>query len=370
MPARVLMQDLTGVPAVVDLAAMRSAVVRMGGDPDRINPLVPADLVIDHSIQVDYFGSALAAAQNVVREYERNRERYMLLRWAQKAFRNFSVVPPSTGIVHQVNIEYLASVVQLREHGGAADRLPGHPGGDGLPHHHGQRPGRPGLGRGGHRGGGRPAGAAPVPAGPGGGRLRPARPAPGRDDRHRPRPDGDPDAAQARRGGQVRGVLRPRALAADPRRPGHPLQHGPRVRGHRLHVPGGRPDHAVPPRHRAPGRPRLPGGALRQGAGAVPHGRHRPRRSSARCWSSTSRPWCPAWPGPSAPGPGHPLRGLAELPVVFPAADGGAHGRGAAGVPGQVARRWTSTGVRASVGRRLGGDRRDHVLHQHLQSRR
>ena len=118
MPARVLMQDLTGVPAVVDLAAMRSAVARMGGDPDRINPLVPADLVIDHSIQVDYFGSALAA-QNVVREYERNRERYMLLRWAQKAFRNFSVVPPSTGIVHQVNIEFLASVVQLREHGGA-----------------------------------------------------------------------------------------------------------------------------------------------------------------------------------------------------------------------------------------------------------
>ncbi|HVG98392.1 MAG TPA: aconitate hydratase AcnA [Chloroflexota bacterium] len=117
MPSRVLMQDLTGVPAVVDLAAMRSAVARMGGDPQLINPLVPAELVIDHSIQVDYFGSALAAAQNVVREYERNRERYMLLRWAQKAFDNFSVVPPSTGIVHQVNIEYLARVVQLRRQG-------------------------------------------------------------------------------------------------------------------------------------------------------------------------------------------------------------------------------------------------------------
>jgi aconitate hydratase len=117
MPARVLMQDLTGVPAVVDLAAMRSAVARMGGDPQQINPLVPADLVIDHSIQVDYFGSALAAAQNVVREYQRNRERYMLLRWAQKAFDNFSVVPPSTGIVHQVNIEFLARVVQLRRQG-------------------------------------------------------------------------------------------------------------------------------------------------------------------------------------------------------------------------------------------------------------
>jgi aconitate hydratase len=124
MPARVLMQDLTGVPAVVDLAAMRSAVARMGGDPQRINPLVPADLVIDHSVQVDYFGSALAAAQNVVREYERNRERYLLLRWAQKAFHNFRVVPPSTGIVHQVNIEYLAPVVQLRPQDGETVAYP------------------------------------------------------------------------------------------------------------------------------------------------------------------------------------------------------------------------------------------------------
>jgi aconitate hydratase len=124
MPARVLMQDLTGVPAVVDLAAMRSAVARMGGDPQRINPLVPAELVIDHSVQVDYFGSSLAAAQNVVREYERNRERYLLLRWAQKAFHNFRVVPPSTGIVHQVNIEYLARVVQLRPHEGQMVAFP------------------------------------------------------------------------------------------------------------------------------------------------------------------------------------------------------------------------------------------------------
>ncbi len=124
MPARVLMQDLTGVPAVVDLAAMRSAVARMGGDPQRINPLVPADLVIDHSVQVDYFGSALSAAHNVVREYERNRERYLLLRWAQKAFHNFRVVPPGTGIVHQVNIEYLARVVQMRPQGGELIAFP------------------------------------------------------------------------------------------------------------------------------------------------------------------------------------------------------------------------------------------------------
>ncbi|HEX6540175.1 MAG TPA: aconitate hydratase AcnA [Ktedonobacterales bacterium] len=115
MPARVLLQDFTGVPAVVDLAAMRDAVKELGGDPDGINPLVPADLVIDHSVQVDAFGTILSFATNVEREYERNAERYMLLRWAQGAFRNFSVVPPGTGIVHQVNLEYLARVVQTRE---------------------------------------------------------------------------------------------------------------------------------------------------------------------------------------------------------------------------------------------------------------
>jgi aconitate hydratase len=110
-PARVLLQDYTGVPAVVDLAAMRSAVARAGGDPQRINPLVPVDLVIDHSVQVDFFGSALASGENIKLEYERNRERYNILRWAQKAFQNFRVVPPSNGIVHQVNLEYLAKVI-------------------------------------------------------------------------------------------------------------------------------------------------------------------------------------------------------------------------------------------------------------------
>jgi aconitate hydratase len=115
MPARVLLQDFTGVPAVVDLAAMRDAVKELGGDPDGINPLVPADLVIDHSVQVDAFGTILSFATNVEREYERNAERYMLLRWAQGAFRNFSVVPPGTGIVHQVNLEYLGKVIQTRQ---------------------------------------------------------------------------------------------------------------------------------------------------------------------------------------------------------------------------------------------------------------
>ncbi len=110
-PARVLMQDLTGVPAVVDLAAMRDAMAQMGGDPAKINPLAPAELVIDHSVQVDAFGTRDAFAINAAREFERNQERYLFLRWGQQAFDNFKVVPPDTGIVHQVNLEYLARVV-------------------------------------------------------------------------------------------------------------------------------------------------------------------------------------------------------------------------------------------------------------------
>jgi len=114
-PSRVILQDFTGVPCVVDLAAMRSVVNRLGGNPDKINPIVPVDLVIDHSVQVDYFGTEKAFTMNVEREYERNGERYAFLRWAQKAFDNFRVVPPGTGIVHQVNLECLASVVSSRE---------------------------------------------------------------------------------------------------------------------------------------------------------------------------------------------------------------------------------------------------------------
>ena len=114
MPARVILQDFTGVPAVVDLAAMRDAMAELGGDPSRVNPLVPADLVIDHSVQVDHYGTGEAFAYNVEREYERNGERYQLLRWAQTAFDDLRVVPPGTGIVHQVNLEYLASVVTRR----------------------------------------------------------------------------------------------------------------------------------------------------------------------------------------------------------------------------------------------------------------
>ena len=115
LPTRVVLQDFTGVPAIVDLASMRDGIRAMGGDPARINPLVPADLVIDHSVQVDFFGTGYAFEKNVAREYERNRERYALLRWAQEAFENYRVVPPGTGIVHQVNLEYLASVIHRRE---------------------------------------------------------------------------------------------------------------------------------------------------------------------------------------------------------------------------------------------------------------
>jgi aconitate hydratase len=116
-PARVILQDFTGVPAVVDLAAMRSAMSRLGGDPSKINPLIPVDLVIDHSVQVDFFGNPQAIERNTEMEFERNRERYEFLRWGQKAFDNFRVVPPATGIVHQVNLEYLAKVVLARQAG-------------------------------------------------------------------------------------------------------------------------------------------------------------------------------------------------------------------------------------------------------------
>ncbi len=120
-PARVLMQDLTGVPAVVDLAAMRDAMAQMGGDPAKINPLAPAELVIDHSVQVDAFGTRDAFAINAAREFERNQERYLFLRWGQQAFDNFKVVPPDTGIVHQVNLEYLSRVVFLADARGGED---------------------------------------------------------------------------------------------------------------------------------------------------------------------------------------------------------------------------------------------------------
>src|SRR5881628_884426 len=123
-PARVLMQDFTGVPAVVDLAAMRNAMQKLGGDAEKINPLVPVGLVIDHSVIVNFFGDNKAFAKNVVEEYKQNQERYEFLKWGQKAFSNFSVVPPGTGICHQVNLEYLAQTVWTAEADGATTAYP------------------------------------------------------------------------------------------------------------------------------------------------------------------------------------------------------------------------------------------------------
>ena len=169
MPARVLLQDFTGVPCVVDLAAMRDGIVALGGDPDQVNPLQPVELVIDHSVQVDHFGTANALELNAELEYHRNRERYVFLRWGQTPFRNFRVVPPETGIVHQVNIEYLARVVSRGSDG--SRRLPRHAVRHRLAHDDGQRPGRGRLGRRRHRGRGGDARPAELDADSAGGRL-------------------------------------------------------------------------------------------------------------------------------------------------------------------------------------------------------
>ena len=180
-PSRVLLQDLTGVPAVVDLAAMRNAMADLGGDPAKINPLIPAELVIDHSVQVDAFASRGAFARNVELEFERNHERYLFLRWGQEAFSGFKVVPPGTGICHQVNLEYLARVVEDRD--GVA--FPGHARRHRLAHDDDQRPRRARLGRRRDRGRGRDARPAALDARPAGRRLQAQR---ARCRRARPRP--------------------------------------------------------------------------------------------------------------------------------------------------------------------------------------
>ncbi len=185
MPARVILQDFTGVPAVVDLASMRAAVKRLGADPKQINPLVPVDLVVDHSVQVDVFGSPDALRRNAEIEFERNRERYEFLRWGQKAFANFRVVPPATGIVHQVNLEYLAKGVLLKSEGGETRRHARHAGRHRLPHHDDQRPRRPRLGRRRDRGRGGDARPAALHGDPAGRRLPPRRASSAR---ARPRP--------------------------------------------------------------------------------------------------------------------------------------------------------------------------------------
>ena len=165
MPARVILQDFTGVPAVVDLAAMRDAMAALGGEPARINPLIPAELVIDHSVMVDHYASSGAFELNAKLEFQRNRERYTFLRWGQSAFDNFAVVPPDTGIVHQVNLEHLARVVFVDAEGRA---YPGHRGRHRFSYDDDQWRRRARLGCRRDRGGGRDAWPAVDDADPGG----------------------------------------------------------------------------------------------------------------------------------------------------------------------------------------------------------
>jgi aconitate hydratase len=208
MPARVLMQDFTGVPAIVDLAAMRDAMQALGGGPEeveKINPLVPAELVIDHSVQVDEYGSANAYDLNAALEFTRNRERYAFLKWGQTAFNNFSAVPPGMGICHQVNLEYLARVCFTKtEVDGSVTAYP-----DTLvgTDSHTTMINGLGGGGGGHRSGGCDAGPAGVHAGAAGGGVQAGGQIEGGYDRHGSGVDRDGDAAQAGRGGQVCGVL-------------------------------------------------------------------------------------------------------------------------------------------------------------------
>ena len=285
------------MPCIVDLATMREAVADLGGDPNKINPLAPAEMVIDHSVIADLFGTENALERNVDIEYERNGERYQFLRWGQTAFDDFKVVPPGTGIVHQVNIEYLARVVMAPRR---ASGLPRHLRRHRLAHHDGQRPRRARLGRRRHRGRGGHARPARLDAHPQGRRLQADRRDPDRRDRDRRRAHHHRDAAQARRGRQVRRVLRRgrrRGAAGQPR---HHRQHEPRVRLDRRHVPDRRRHARLPAPHRPQRRAGRARRGVRQAAGALA----RPAstsRSSASTSSSTSSTVVPSIAGPKRP---------------------------------------------------------------------
>ena len=279
VPARVLMQDFTGVPAVVDLAAMRNAMQALGGDAEKINPLVPVDLVIDHSVIVNFFGDNKAFGKNVVEEYKQNQERYEFLKWGQKAFSNFSVVPPGTGICHQVNLEYLAQTVWTRKEKLTVGKKTGmfevaYP--DtlvGTDLHTTMVNGLAVLGWG---VGGIEAEAAMLGQPQSmllpeviGFKLKGS--AEGRRDRNRPGADRDADAAQAGRGRQVRRILRPRPRPSLGRRQGHHRQHGAGIwRDLRL-LPGRCRDHRLSQDLRPQAGARQAGDCLRQGPGPVPH---------------------------------------------------------------------------------------------------
>ena len=283
-PARVLMQDFTGVPAVVDLAAMRDAMKTLGGDPSKINPLVPVDLVIDHSVIVNFAGTPTAFKKNVAEEYAQNQERYTFLKWAQRSFENFRVVPPGTGICHQVNLEYLSQTVwtsadkdKVKVDGKEVTAEIAYP--DtlvGTDSHTTMVNGLCGarLGRRRHRGRSRDARPALFDGAARGDRLPPQRQAEGRRDRDRPRAHRDADAAQARRGRQVRRVLRPRPRQSDDRGSRDDRQHGAGIRRDLRLLPDRRRHHRLPDQDRAQGGSRRAGEGLCQGAGHVPHQDH------------------------------------------------------------------------------------------------
>ena len=295
MPARVLLQDFTGVPCVVDLAAMRDGIVALGGDPEKVNPLQPVELVIDHSVQVDHFGAADSFQLNADLEYHRNRERYVFLRWGQTAFRNFRVVPPETGIVHQVNIEYLARVVCRDAQNGRTLAYP-----DTVFGTDSHTTMVNGLGVVGWGVGGIEAEAAMlgqpssmlIPPVVG---YRLDGPAAGRRDGDGPGADDHRGAAQEGRRRQVRRVLRPGPGAPDDRRSRDARQHVPGVRRHGRDLPDRRHDARLPAAHRPRRRAGGAGRGLREGAGPVPHRRRRrmpstPTRSSST-WRRSSRAW-------------------------------------------------------------------------------
>ena len=243
-PARVLLQDLTGVPAVVDLATMREAMAELGGDAARINPLIPAELVIDHSVIADVFGRPDAFERNVEFEFQRNEERYAL-----PALGPGGAAPVQGGAAghrHRAPGQHRVPGPGGHDAGragdGSAGRLPGHLPRHRLAHHHAERPRRPRLGRRRHRGRGGHAGPAGLDADPAGGRVPADRGAAGRRDRHRPGADDHRAAAQARRGRQVRRVLRRGRGRRAGGQPGHDRQHEPGVRLHLRDLPDRRRD--------------------------------------------------------------------------------------------------------------------------------
>ena len=293
------MQDFTGVPGVVDLAAMRDALARLGGNASRVNPLVPVELVIDHSVIIERSGDDASPTTATSRiEYQRNLERYQLLRWAQGAFDGFRVVPPGTGICHQVNLEYLSRLVFATEDGRAfCDTLVG------TDSHtvDGERPGRARLGCRRDRGRGRHARPAAVDAPPAGGRAAHQRRAQAGHHRHRRRADGHRAAPRPRRRRRVRRVLRAGRRRPAARDPGHHRQHEPRVRRHLHDVPDRPGDTRLPALHRARRGPPGPGRGLRQGAGALARPRPRPSRSTPSTSASDLGDVEPSLAGPGAP---------------------------------------------------------------------